>query len=416
MEKTMTTVNKILSALIFILGIACCIAAVLLHQRRIELRQRADYLAAVLERNAQALDGQGDSATELGVQKYITQKNLDWKSYHLALDENGKYTSWEKNAEQIVDGSEKLAAMKKDLAETIMDLAKAAEMDLPEETRNALNSVLTYSANSENILQRAKSIRERDDSLARALVEVSNALNKSMTESNFKVMGPELQSNVSGLVEQASALYSRRLQLANGLNELHTAFTADSDGEVLYNPSWKAVFNSEDPEEINRSFASLSKGLKELNLKLYELKVANKLMDEQRNQLVTQKNIIEEVNSENDRLKNLVGNRETEIARLNRTLENYKTLLPEEGVVFKQVEAKVLEANDRFNFIVIDKGRTSGLVANAMLIVHNDGTFICKVKVSKVLDGSAVCDILPSHGSLVANIPAVGSDAVTVNP
>ena len=61
----MTIVNKILNVLIFLLAIAACVAAVLLHERRIELRKRADVMADILTKTAEITDGEGETSTEL---------------------------------------------------------------------------------------------------------------------------------------------------------------------------------------------------------------------------------------------------------------------------------------------------------------------------------------------------------------
>jgi len=77
----MVIVNKILNVLIFLLAIAACIASVLLYHRRVELRQRADHLAKVLDSVAKSVQGDGESETGLTPHDKVNLKNMDWKAY-----------------------------------------------------------------------------------------------------------------------------------------------------------------------------------------------------------------------------------------------------------------------------------------------------------------------------------------------
>ena len=75
----MVIVNKILNVLIFLLAIASCIAAVLLHQRRLELRSRADFMAATMVKVADAIDGGEGTTTDINSKDVITEEYLGWQ-------------------------------------------------------------------------------------------------------------------------------------------------------------------------------------------------------------------------------------------------------------------------------------------------------------------------------------------------
>lgn len=423
----MTIVNKILNSLIFLLAIAACIASVLLYQRRIELRTRADLLAEAVSKNAEIADGNGETASELNTFEKLKKENLDWKSFHLARDEQGNYPTWKDNLLTVNEKLEKLYAMKVELADALIKVSENLEYQKPDGMRSSLNSVNTYNAFIGEIHNQSEKIRSRDDRLATALAQLSKAIKKAQSEEDFKSLPDKnntnqaLEDNISQLVNNAGHLINRTQILAKGLTELNAAFEKDPDGEMLFTPKWNAeAFNSESVDEINVAFADVYKDLKFLNSQLYQLKVVNKQVDDQRVQIATKDNVIEELNKENDFLKNDNGRKKAEVARLEKKvkyLETHSSI--SNGLVAKQVKAKVSKVNDRFNFIVIDKGRLNGLVMNTKLLVHENGRYICRVKVSRLLENSAVCDILPNP--VVAKptdsglIPVIGAEAVTVN-
>ncbi|MCM8525903.1 MAG: hypothetical protein NE327_05260 [Lentisphaeraceae bacterium] len=425
----MTIVNKILNALIFLLAIAACVAAVLLYQRRIELRTRADLLAEAVAKNAEISDGSGETASELNASEKLKKENLDWKSFHLARDAQGNYDSWKENLSTVNERLEKLYAMKVELADALIKVSENLEYQKPDGIRSSLNSVNTYNAFIDEIHNQSGKIRTRDDRLASALAQLSKAIKKAQSEEDFKSLPDKnnlnqaLENNISQLVNNAGHLLNRTQILAKGLTQLNAAFVEDPDGQMLFTPKWNAAaFNSESVEEINLAFADVYTDLKYLNSQLYKLKVANKQIDDQRSQIATKDAVIEELNNENDFLKNDNGRKKAAIARLEKKVEELNQLIPDyKGLVAKTVKAKISEVNDRFDFVVIDKGRAHGLVMNAKLLVHVDGRYICKVKVSSLQDGSAVCDILPSVAATRAettaspSIPPIGAEAVTVN-
>ena len=78
--------------------------------------------------------------------------------------------------------------------------------------------------------------------------------------------------------------------------------------------------------------------------------------------------------------------------------------------------AQVVEANDRFDFLVLNKGKKQGVKHNVEMVIHSNGKYICKVVVTKVLENSSVCDILPitrpkdEEGNFL--MPSSGDEAV----
>jgi FtsZ-binding cell division protein ZapB len=419
----MVIINKILNVLVFLLAITACIAAVLLHERRVEMRERANVMAGILDKVATIVDGNGETSSELNVHAKVNEKELGWEKFHHALDENGQYPTWINQAATIEKSTESLFAMKIDLADALLKVSENLEYEKPEGLRSSLNSVNTFSTFTEKIYQQSARIRQRDDRLAQALVQVSKTIKKDIDVGSFKGLAAEnkenegLEKNIDVLLSHTGHLYGRANLLANGLSDLNKAFPADLDGEVLFSPKWSALdFQSESVEDLNKAFALLQNDLKTLNDKLYKLKVANGMIAGQRVKLARQSDTIEVLNMENDELKNTNGSLRASIKGLKKFIAaNQKP----KGISHKQVTAEVVEVNDRFNFIVINRGSEDGLVLQASMIVHEKGRFVCRVKATKVFENSAVCEILGGHLSVEASdkelIPSLGASAITVN-
>ena len=62
----------------------------------------------------------------------------------------------------------------------------------------------------------------------------------------------------------------------------------------------------------------------------------------------------------------------------------------------RNLTAQVSQFDHTFDFVVLNKGEKDQVKLNGILLIHNNNKFICKVKVTKVLRDSCVCDILPA--------------------
>ncbi|MCH2204748.1 MAG: hypothetical protein MK132_02605 [Lentisphaerales bacterium] len=407
----MSTINKILSGLILLTAIAACILSTLLYQQRIELRNRADYLSKVTAKTAKVLDSQGELATEMDISTHINEETLNWKSYKAARNEQGLYTKWEQNVDQFPAAAEKIITMKENMAEQFLTISQQVDLPIEEGDKAALNSTLTVDSQIDKITNRISYFKEQKQNLQTGLNELARATNY---EKIFDKL-PEnkrLKSDISQLVKHSAELYNKQQLLAKNVQALAENFDKDKDGETLFSPSWTEIdFIKADTAEMRRGFQMIIKDLQLLNTRLYELKVANKLVEEQRTQLAVKDNVIEEINRENDQLKNINGSQNAQIQRISLQLADYKKR--EIVSIPDDIQAEVVEVNDRFNFLVINKGRDNGLMAQAELLIHNNGQYICKARISKVLKDKAVCDILPNPGALSpVKIPVKGNTAV----
>lgn len=408
----MTTVNKILTGMILIAAIACCTLSVILYQQRIELRERADYLAKVSSQTAKIIDASGEYSSEIDATSVINEPSLSWQAYKAAKDENGKYTNWENKVDKLTEATEKLVMMKQDLAEGFIRVSEKIGSEQKDGDRASINSSLTYTSHLELIEEELQTYNKVKTEFENGLAELAKVLEFEQ-EINPQTSPEEIKRGVSSFVSHSQEMLSRKTALSKNLQGLAKAFAEDKDGELLFTPSWTKVnFDNADSQEINKAFSLITKDMYALNQKLYELKVANKMVQEQRSQLAIKSNVIQELNNENDQLKNINGSQKATITRMTRQLEDYKK--NENPTVPEDLQAEVIEVNDRFNFLVIDKGRQNGLISKAELLIHNNGKYVCKAKVSKVLKDKAICEILPNPGSnSKLQLPTAGNMAVS---
>ena len=433
----MVIVNKILNVLIFLLAIAACIAAVLLHQRRLELRGRADLLSEVIADVAQKIDGdkEAKTSTEINSTGYLPSKDvLSWQEYHKARQLEGEkyvFKKFEETVRKLPDDVEKLFTLKKVMADSFIEFArinKGASGLAAEDAENlkeALNSTITFSENIAPVIKKNEKIIKRGEEFAERIVAITKALEKPQDVSNFNIYSDSdtdsndsLKGSLDQIAKQASDLVSRSQVLAKGYEEVFKGFDAQGDNPRYFQPNLNPqAMLSEDQNEIRNAIGVMYKDLVKVNTLLHERAVALKQVDDLTQQVTVLNNVKEELNKENDTLKNENGRLRAENKRISTQLEELKELyVKDRNVMAPGFSAKVVESNDRFDFIVLNKGKKQGVKNNVEMVVHSNGKYICKVLVTKVLEESCVCDILPvtrpkdAQGNYL--LPNAGDEAV----
>ena len=436
----MVIVNKILNVLIFLLAIAACIAAILLHERRQELRGRADLLSEVIADVATKIDGDktAKTSTEINAQGYLPNKDvLSWQEYHKALKMNGdvrEFKEFEEKVKKLPGDVEKLFTLKKTMAESFIEferINKGPSGLTPEDADNlkeALNSHITFTDNIKPVVDKTAKIFKRSSEFAERIAAITKALEKPQEASEFDIYrvtkfgdpdnNEDIKSNLDQIAKQASALYSRAQVLAKGYEEVFKGFDPQNENPRYFQPNLNPqAMLSEDQSEIRNAIGVMYKDLVKVNTLLHERVVALKQVDDLTQQVTVLNNVKEELNKENDMLKNENGRIRAENKRISTQLEELKELyVKDRNVMAPGFTAKVVESNDRFDFVVLDKGKKDGVKNNVEMVVHSGGKYICKVLVTKVLETSCVCDILPvtrpqdAQGNYL--LPNAGDEAV----
>ncbi|MCM8527463.1 MAG: hypothetical protein NE327_13160 [Lentisphaeraceae bacterium] len=433
----MVIVNKILNVLIFLLAIAACIAAILLHQRRLELRGRADLLSEVIADVAKKVDGDKDAktSTEINATDYLPSKDvLNWQEYHKARQlegENYVFKKFEENVRKLPDDVEKLFTLKKVMADNFIEFARINKgasglaADAAENLKESLNSTLTFEQNVAPIITKNEKIIKRGEEFAERIVAITKALEKPQDVTNFDIYSDSdtdsndsLKGSLDQIAKQASDLVSRSQVLAKGYEEVFKGFEPQGENPRYFQPNLNPqAMLSEDQNEIRNAIGTMYKDLVKVNTLLHERAVAIKQVDDLTQQVTVLNNVKEELNKENDMLKNENGRLKAENKRISTQLEELKELyVKDRNVMAPGFAAKVVESNDRFDFVVLNKGKKQGVKNNVEMVVHSNGKYICKVLVTKVLEESCVCDILPitrpkdAQGNYL--LPNAGDEAV----
>ena len=419
----MVIVNKILNVLIFLLAIAACIAAILLHQRREELRSRADLLSEVVADVAKIVDGDKTIRTSTDINASVGENGipskdvLNWQEYHKArklnADGSATFEKFEKRVKLLPDNVEKLFALKKVMADSFIKFAEInnGTAGLADEDANnlveALNSTATFEGNVKPIIEKTGKIIRRSGEFAERIAAITKALEKPQDASEFDIYrvtkfgDPDnndgLKGSLDQIAKQASDLYSRSQVLAKGYEEVFKGFDPQNDLPRYFEPSMDPqAMLSEDQSVINEQVGKMKQDLIKVNTLLHERVVALKKVDDLTQQVTVLNNVKEELNKENDMLKNENGRLRAENKRISTQLEELKELyVKDRNVMAPGFSAKVVESNDRFDFVVLNKGKKQGVKNNVEMVVHSNGKYICKVLVTKVLEESCVCDILP---------------------
>lgn len=449
----MVIVNKILNVLIFLLAIAACVAAIFLHQRRQELRGRADYLANIVLSVAENIDGDEANSSEINSTQgdnAITKESLTWQSYHKERELNDKeeyvFTKWEDRVKVLPGQTESLFTLKVNMATKFAEIREAIKLDLGTVAKNedgsaisaddylqSLNSTISFSDMVAPIPAKIVRVTERGNLLATNVEIIFKNLKGSPEEGAFNIFAdddveivdgkesfPKLEASLRAISDKASALYSRSQTLAKGYETIIKAFDANDEAKLpqFYKPKFNpADVLNEDQGIINAAVATLQKDLLAVNNMLHERVVVKEQLAKSRIEIDRKDTTIAELNDVNDKLKNNIGKVKATNARISKQLAELIEITGKDRAIMRPgFAAQVLEANDRFDFIILNKGKKDGVKNNVEMVVHSNGKYICKVLVTKVLEDSCVCDILPitrpkdAKGNYV--LPATGDEAV----
>ena len=443
----MVIVNKILNILIFLLAIAACVAAVYLHERRTELRGRADYLADIVAKVAEKIDGIEENSSEIDSTKgsdAIVPDLLTWESYHKAREISGKeyiFTKWEDKVSKLPGQTEKLFELKIAMAKNYQIVQEAIKLDLgtlptnegntltPAEYLQALNSHLSFEEMVKGIPAKIKKVTGRGVLLAAELKTIYVNLQGTPEDGNYDIFSDkdneenqELTTNLKLISDQASKLFSRSQILAKGYGNIIKAFDASQKDDVNLPQFYKPKFNPDDVlsdnlNTINTAVETLKEDLINVNKMLSDRVVYKAQLDKADDEIKRKDDAIADLNNESDQLKNEIGKVKANNVRISKQLAELKEITGSKRNVMRPgFAAKVLEANDRFDFIVLDKGRKDGVKNLVEMVVHSEGKYICKVLITKVFENSCVCDILPitrpkdAQGNFI--LPSTGDEAV----
>ena len=383
----MLFLNRFLNAINLLLAIAACTAAFYLNKRRVELRERADILATKLVDTVVALEGDPNSPTWFGTshKDSITEDKLNWEAYH--TDKAGLLENLNKTDELARD----LTTHKEQLAKDIIRIANTMENPFKseDETNANLNSVGQIEQEIKLIDAHFKAMRERENKIITEIALISETIKKPIVATDLSdinnLQDGSYSTPLDKLKRNTKSLYERCNALADTLKKAIEAapkheWTADANelaSEDAYMNSTDSFIT--DVGKFNGKLDELAKTLErneELVVKTEELELN-----------------LETATQEVSDLKNEVGKHLASINRLEKQLEEIVGTSEDTNMPADLI-AEIVEIDNNFDFVVLNKGDVDKVKKNGEMLIHNNGTYVCKIKITRVLKNKSIAEVL----------------------
>ena len=71
--------------------------------------------------------------------------------------------------------------------------------------------------------------------------------------------------------------------------------------------------------------------------------------------------------------------------------------------------AEIVEIDNNFDFVVLNKGDEDKVKKNGEMLIHNNGTYVCKIKITRVLKNKAIAEVLDVTRK---STPTIGNTAI----
>ncbi len=419
----MVILNRILNVLILLLAIFAAAASWLLHQRRAELRDRANLLqkASLTALNTIEGDANDDAnwfgTTHGGKNNKFVNENLTWEAYHknseatyktnlkeltsLAeevtahrnklVDAATAYATTSNFFPEVADMNDKAAVLSSQYRKYDFDPSKDLHPQILTHITNHLTREAAFIAQIEKF---GKSINKPVDTVA--IGDPKSLVNKS-----YNTALEEFNAN-------CGKLFTNRNALAEGFRNVVKA----SSGARHTSKVNADLLVSENPEDYNAAMADfVAQDIKFFNDELERLAQTLEKNEKLQAEVTDLSGRLEQSQAMVNDLKNKVGEREAEIARLTKKVDELEAALGggENVQLDAKIIANVLEVNEKYSFVVIDKGSEELVKTRGIMLVHSNGRYLCKIKITRVLPHHAVAEILSETR---ADLPTIGDTCI----
>jgi len=389
----MGTVNKIVSIAILVLTLGAAVMAFLLGKKREVLVSGWDKMATSINQTAASLDSGSATKYAQELQKtnlaHTNFENLDKMLPKLPLQ-----------AKAVIAQRDAMALAMKDIA-TTLELEGAVEAD-------ALKSVSSYDGGKTQIVDLVKKSQERNNKVMEGLAASCNKVGVKASVADLKDF-TKCQEPITKFGVQVTKIMTRVKSYENHIGELASAIGASSPslGGDDFETSLKDTVSA--ASTLMNNFEQTKKDLanEKDRTKTTEVK-----LEEREQKIVSLEKTINSKGEEIDGLKK-------QVAQLSGSGDSNKETITilEDGDprLLKYIKGKVVEMNDKWDFVVIDLGKQSKvkqkigkreidnlvmLPSNSEMVVARDlgadNQFVGKIKITKVYDNCAIANVLPS--------------------
>ena len=416
----MVILNRILNVLILLLAIFAAAASWLLHQRRAELRDRADLLQKASLTALKSIEGNSEDPSWFGTQHgdKFKKENLSWEAYH--RDSKDKFEN--KTLKELTGLAEEVAAHRTKLADAATSYATASRIftevaDMKEKTTllNSQYQKFDFDPSKDihpQVVAHITSHLTREDSFIAAIEKFGKSINKPVDTVAIgdpkSLVNKSYNTALDEFNTHCGKLFINRTALAEGYrNAVKAATSARYTSQVNAD-----LLASENPEDYNAAMADfVAKDIKHFNDELERLAQTLEKNERLQAEVTDLSGRLEQSQAMVNDLKNKVGEREAEIARLTKKVDELEAALGggENVQLDAKIVANVLEVNEKYSFVVIDKGSEELVKTRGVMLVHSNGRYLCKIKITRVLPHHAVAEILSETR---ADLPTIGDTCI----
>ncbi|MDD4736918.1 MAG: hypothetical protein PHP44_12540 [Kiritimatiellae bacterium] len=147
-----------------------------------------------------------------------------------------------------------------------------------------------------------------------------------------------------------------------------------------------------DLESANQEISRLEGSLQRANSELSELRPMISQLESEKGAL---QSTIDGLNEQITRSEEQIQDMLDKVNALEKTVADLETELGADAgkIVPKGLAGRIIAVNPYWNFVVLDIGKKSGLIADTEMLVHRDDRLIGKVHVSAVRDDMAIAEI-----------------------
>ncbi len=391
----MGLLNRIVNVAVLTLAIISVVFGFLLFQKREQLVNRGDFMAASINKVAKELDL--DSNTKYAENLLPAKLELDPKKSADAEKNSAKtlhHTNYLK-LKSILTPFEKQAQdikMQRDALGTALNDVSVKLENTESYTPAQFKDIKTYAEKKETILGFVEKVNARDNDIFAQIADSAGVIGLSFDKEtlksleNFKTPLGEFASKVEAL-KKRSDKYGEFIGRICGILDIQAPSLAGEDYESELKTAGNSIKGVK--EEFDKTKTELARAKSELEKKTDELNKAVAEGERQKNEIAKLKKDLRVALGEED-AEPTAGKKENE------------------DTLWKKLEGKVIELNPKWDFVVIDLGKSNKLMVGAKkkettvelpegkeMIVGRGDQFLGKIKIIRVNENCAIANIVP---------------------
>jgi DNA repair exonuclease SbcCD ATPase subunit len=400
----MGMVNKIVNIVVLVLAIACVAFGSMLFKKREQLRFRGDKMAAVIGKVSQTMDKESESdyAKKLSSAKLELNKDKDpqgeenkGKTLHLTNYDNidNVLKPFEKQVDEVVKQRDELAGALNTVSETLKIPETYGVM--------VFKSLKTYESKKTSLLGLVEKVNTRDEAVIGQVVSSAGTLGFTVDVSalkdldNFRPPLSDFGAKVENFKKRLDNYASHISKICSILEVSSPSLVGDDYSVELAGSEDRVKAKKEEFEQTKRELASTKAKLQETEEKLSNAITKTAELEKQ----------IASLNEAIGKYKKMIGGEDMDLGKGP----------PQEAELARKLVGKVLEVNDKWDFIVIDLGKNNkmrlgtskkeifvSLPEGKNMIVSRGDRPVAEVKIVRVNESCSIADVVPGkkYGSI----------------